>query len=138
MDGKSPAIATRPSRGRGTPLMSDIAVPENAMALDADVEVSSERFRWGPLALCSACLFVEGYDGQFMGYVVPGIAADWHIAPGALGPAVGAALFGLMLGAFLIAPLADLIGRKRVVLWSVLVFGILTVATAAATSLTQL
>ncbi len=37
---------------------------------------ASDRFRWGPLALCAACLFVEGYDGQFMGYVVPGIAAD--------------------------------------------------------------
>ena len=119
--------------------MSDLAVPGSATArLDAGIASVPEHFRWGPLALCSACLFVEGYDGQFMGYVVPGIAADWHIAPGALGPAVGAALFGLMLGAFLIAPLADVIGRKRVVLWSVLIFGILTVATAGATTLTQL
>src|SRR5690348_17012933 len=119
--------------------MTDIAVPGSATArLDGGIASVPEHFRWGPLALCSACLFVEGYDGQFMGYVVPGIAADWHIAPGALGPAVGAALFGLMLGAFLIAPLADVIGRKRVVLWSVLIFGILTVATAGATTLTQL
>ena len=117
--------------------MSDIAVPDRTL-LDGSADLTVERFRWGPLALCSACLFVEGYDGQFMGYVVPGIAADWHIAPGALGPAVGAALFGLMLGAFFIAPLADLIGRKRVVLGSVLVFGVLTVATAAVTSLPPL
>jgi MFS transporter, AAHS family, 4-hydroxybenzoate transporter len=117
--------------------MSNIAVPEGTVLAPRHAE-STERFRWGPLALCSACLFVEGYDGQFMGYVVPGIAADWHIEPGALGPAVGAGLFGLMLGAFLIAPMADLIGRKRVVLWSVLLFGILTIATAAATSLTTL
>lgn len=115
--------------------MSNVAVPEGTVAVS---RAAFSGFRWGPLALCSACLFVEGYDGQFMGYVVPGIAADWHIAPGALGPAVGAALFGLMLGAFLIAPLADMAGRKRVIFWSVLTFGLLTVASAAATTLPQL
>jgi MFS transporter, AAHS family, 4-hydroxybenzoate transporter len=115
--------------------MSNIAVPDGTVAVAPAV---ASGFRWGPLALCSACLFVEGYDGQFMGYVVPGIAADWHIAPGALGPAVGAALAGLMLGAFLIAPLADMAGRKRVIFWSVLSFGVLTVASAAATTLPQL
>lgn len=114
--------------------MSNLAIPDEFTASPSQ----AARFRWGPLALCSACLFVEGYDGQFMGTVVPWIAQDWHIAPGALGPAVGAALFGLMLGAFLIAPLADMAGRKRVVLRSVLIFGILTIATAAATTLDQL
>lgn len=115
--------------------MSNIAVGQGTVGI---APVASAGFRWGPLALCSACLFVEGFDGQFMGYVVPGIAADWHIAPGALGPAVGAALFGLMLGAFLIAPLADMAGRKRVIFWSVLTFGVLTAVTAAATTLPQL
>ena len=119
--------------------MSDITVPESSAApLDAGLVSSPDRFRWGPLALCSACLFVEGYDGQFMGYVVPGIAADWHIAPGALGPALGAGLYGLMLGAFFVAPLADLFGRKRVVLGSVLAFGVLTVATVGVHTITAL
>lgn len=107
--------------------MSEIAF--DGVPVSTPEPAAAERFRWGPLALCSACLFVEGYDGQFMGYVVPGIASDWHIAPGALGPALGAGLFGLMLGAFFIAPLADAFGRKRVVLWSVLIFGLLTVGT---------
>ena len=104
--------------------MSDIVLTES-VTLSTREAAAAERFRWGPLALCSACLFVEGYDAQFMGYVVPGIASDWHIAPGALGPALGAGLFGLMLGAFFVAPLADSLGRKRVLLWSVLTFGLL-------------
>ena len=108
--------------------MSDIVLTES-VTLSTREAAAAERFRWGPLALCSACLFVEGYDAQFMGYVVPGIASDWHIAPGALGPALGAGLFGLMLGAFFVAPLADSFGRKRVLLWSVLTFGLLTIAT---------
>jgi len=111
---------------------------DTAIIAESVVAQPVSRFRWGPLALCGACLFVEGFDAQFMGYVVPGIARAWGIAPGALGPAMGAGLFGLMLGGFFIAPLADSAGRKRVVLYSVLTFGVLTLATAAAQSLTML
>jgi len=75
-------------------------------------------------------MFVEGYDAQLMGYVVPGIARDWGVAPGSLTPAIAAGLVGMMLGGFLIAPLADSYGRRRVVLYSVIAFAILTIATA--------
>ena len=75
-------------------------------------------------------MFVEGYDAQLMGYVVPGIARDWGVTPGSLTAAIAAGLIGMMLGGFLIAPLADSYGRRRVVLYSVIVFAILTIATA--------
>ena len=88
------------------------------------------RFQWVAWGLCAATLFVEGYDAQLMGYVVPGIARDWGVAPGSLTPAIAAGLVGMMLGGFLIAPLADSYGRRRVVLYSVIAFAILTIATA--------
>jgi len=93
------------------------------------------RFRWIALSLCAATMFVEGYDAQLMGYVVPGIARDWAVAPGSLTPAIAAGLVGMMLGAFFIAPLADSYGRRRLVLYSVIVFAILTIATAFADTL---
>ena len=88
------------------------------------------RFQWVALSLCAATMLVEGYDAQLMGYVVPGIARDWGVAPGSLTPAIAAGLVGMMLGGFLIAPLADSYGRRRVVLYSVIAFAILTIATA--------
>jgi len=88
------------------------------------------RFQWVALSLCAGTMFVEGYDAQLMGYVVPGIARDWGVAPGSLTPAIAAGLVGMMLGGFLIAPLADSYGRRRVVLYSVIAFAILTIATA--------
>src|SRR5258707_2734951 len=91
---------------------------------------SRGRFRWVALGLCAATMFVEGYDAQLMGYVVPGIARDWGVAPGSLTLAIAAGLVGMMLGGFLIAPLADSYGRRRVVLYSVIAFAILTIATA--------
>ncbi|HMI98088.1 MAG TPA: aromatic acid/H+ symport family MFS transporter [Micropepsaceae bacterium] len=88
------------------------------------------RLRWVALTLCAATMFVEGYDAQLMGYVVPGIARDWGVAPGSLTLAIAAGLVGMMFGGFLIAPLADSYGRRRVVLYSVIAFAILTIATA--------
>ncbi len=116
--------------------MSDAAASKPGTGVDESR--AATRLQWTALVLCAATVFVEGYDAQFMGYVVPGIAGDWGIAPGALTPALAAGLFGLMLGAFFIAPLADSYGRKRVVIYSVASFGILTIATAAADSLPPL
>src|SRR3954462_5335613 len=96
------------------------------------------RFSWLAVALCAATMFVEGYDAQLMGYVVPGIAREWSVAPTSLTPAIAFGLIGMALGAFFIAPLADSYGRRRLVLYSVIVFAILTVATAYATTLPAL
>jgi AAHS family 4-hydroxybenzoate transporter-like MFS transporter len=91
--------------------------------------------RWIALTLCAATMFVEGYDAQLMGFVVPGIAREWGVAPASLTPAIAAGLVGMTLGAFFIAPLADTFGRRRLVLYSVIAFALLTIATAFAQSL---
>src|SRR6185369_7952200 len=60
------------------------------------------------------------------------------LARGALGPTFSAGLFGVMLGAILLAPLADRIGRRRVIIWSCIAFGVGTLATVAVGTLTEL
>ena len=104
-------------------------------------EASHARTRWITFTLCAATMFTEGYDAQFIGSVVPGptgLAASFGIAPGAVWPALSAGLVGLMLGAFFIAPLADTYGRKRLILYSVAGFGLLTIASVFATSLNEM
>jgi AAHS family 4-hydroxybenzoate transporter-like MFS transporter len=99
---------------------------------------SCGRLQWVALALCAVTMFVEGYDAQLMGFVVPGIARAWDVAPTSLTPAIAAGLIGMTIGAFFIAPLADTYGRRRLVLYSVIVFAILTIATAFAANLPTL
>ena len=99
---------------------------------------STARFRWLALGLCAATMFTEGYDAQFMGSVVPAISKQWGMAPGSLWPALSAGLVGLMVGAFCIAPLADNFGRRRLVIYSVLAFGLLTIASVISQSLTEM
>jgi len=79
--------------------------------------------------LCAAVLFVDGFDVQGITYVAPAISQAWNLPRGALGPTFSAGLFGVMLGALALAPLADRMGRRRVIVWSCVAFGVLTLAT---------
>ena len=88
--------------------------------------------------LCAAVLFVDGFDVQGITYVAPAISQEWGLARGALGPTFSAGLFGVMLGAMLLAPLADRIGRRRVIVLSCVAFGIGTLLTLLVDSLSAL
>jgi MFS transporter, AAHS family, 4-hydroxybenzoate transporter len=82
------------------------------------------------LLSCAAVLFLDGFDTQAIGYVAPALAKEWGLTKGALGPVFSAGLFGLMIGALLFGPLADRIGRKKIIIFSTLAFGIGTLITA--------
>src|SRR6478735_7145360 len=82
------------------------------------------------LLTCAAVLFLDGFDTQAIGYVAPSLAKEWSLSKGALGPVFSAGLFGLMIGALTLGPLADRIGRKKIIILSTLAFGLGTLATA--------
>lgn len=98
---------------------------------------------FGPLQfrialLCAIVAGLDGLDTQAIAYVAPAIGEDWGIDKAAFGPVFGMGLFGLTLGALLIAPLADRIGRKSVILISTALFGLCAALTALATNIESL
>ncbi|GAA3230375.1 aromatic acid/H+ symport family MFS transporter [Pseudonocardia petroleophila] len=83
--------------------------------------------------LCWAAVALEGYDIVVLGVVLPSLLrSDWGLDPnsGALISVVG--LLGIMVGALAIGPVADLIGRRRTMLLTVVGFSVLTLACAFA------
>src|SRR6202165_2150726 len=82
------------------------------------------------LLTCAAVLFLDGFDTTAIGFVAPSLAKEWSLTKGALGPVFSAGLFGLMIGALTLGPLADRIGRKRIIIFSTLAFGLGALVTA--------
>ncbi|HYA74810.1 MAG TPA: MFS transporter [Roseiarcus sp.] len=90
------------------------------------------------IALCALVALFDGMDLQSIGLAAPLMTAALHVAPQAFGPVFSAALAGLALGALALGPLADRIGRKRVLIGATLGFGVFTLCTAFAGGLGEL
>lgn len=63
---------------------------------------------------CAMVLFVSGYAFQVLSFSMPGLVRDWQLPDGKVGPLLSAAIFGLLPGYILIAPLADRLGARPV------------------------
>lgn len=95
-------------------------------------------FHWTLIILGFLILAIDGYDTAAMGYIAPSVAEDWGIVKQDLGPVLSAALLGLSLGALVAGPISDRVGRKKVLVFSCLFFGLSSLATAYAGSLNSL
>jgi AAHS family 4-hydroxybenzoate transporter-like MFS transporter len=88
--------------------------------------------------LCAAVVFMDGFDAQAIGYVAPTLSKAWSLKPGELGWTFSAGLVGLMLGALAFSPVADRIGRKPIIIFCTLWFGVASLLTVTAESTTSL
>ncbi|CAB3783658.1 4-hydroxybenzoate transporter PcaK [Paraburkholderia caffeinitolerans] len=92
------------------------------------------RYQWLLVALCCLVVIADGMDVAIMGFVAPSIIHDWSISRPAFGLVMSAAPIGLVIGALVAGPSADRFGRKSVLIVSVFLFGLFTIATAHAGS----
>lgn len=95
-------------------------------------------YRLWILLLCFLSCTVDGYDVQVIGVALPGIREGLHLQPVALGIILTAGQIGVMLGALLLGQLSDRIGRKSVLIGSACTFGIFSLATAWANTVTEI
>ncbi len=90
------------------------------------------------IGLCFLLNMLDGMDVLVIAFAAPALAAEWSIAPQALGVVFAAGTFGMVTGAMLLAPVADRIGRRRLILASIALIGVGVTLTAAAATVDTL
>ncbi len=91
--------------------------------------------RWVAV-LCWVAVAVDGFDLVVLGAVTPALLEyqAWGLTPPQVGAITSYGLFGMMIGALGIGTLTDVIGRRKAILISVVVFSLFTGLCALAPS----
>src|SRR5471030_3300398 len=95
-------------------------------------------FQWCIFGLCFLIVLADGFDTAAIGFIAPSLIHEWGVTRPALGPVLSAALFGLAAGALSSGPLADWLGRKKLLVSAVFVFGVACLGSSFSQTLEQL
>ena len=89
------------------------------------------RRQWRVFGISTTAGFFDTYDGALLSLALKQIQKSLAIAEGSLGGLLSVVRLGY-LGAILIAPLADVIGRRRLLLYTIIGYTLFTGLTAIA------
>lgn len=94
--------------------MSEIALPQRlTLLLDESSLNRIQRWLW---VLSTGGTLLDGYAIFVLGVAMPIIVADFHIQPGVVGLIGASLVFGAVIGAGVGGPMADHLGRKKLML----------------------
>jgi MFS family permease len=109
--------------------------------MEIEAFIDSRRFSRYQLfiaMLCFAIVVIDGFDNIVIGQAAPVLATLWGAPKSAFGPVFGAGLFGMMVGAFGLGPIADCKGRKAVLIVCTIMFSLFSLATVWVDSINEL
>lgn len=84
------------------------------------------KFFLGIFVICSLAIIFDGYDLNVFGVIVPVLMKTEGYTPVQIGSLASYGLAGLVIGSFVFGTLADIIGRKRTILISMITYSIVT------------
>jgi len=119
--------------------MSDSAAPALSANVVAEVidngQVSGQQFL--VVGLCMFFNMLDGFDITAMAVVATAVSTELVLPADRLGLIFSFALAGMMGGAMILAPVSDIIGRRKLIILSVTLVGVSILFTARATSLPE-
>ncbi|MXO72168.1 MFS transporter [Alteraurantiacibacter buctensis] len=90
------------------------------------------------LLVCGLVCFIDGFDMFMIGKIAPAIAEGFGQPPEAMANLFVWQQIAMAVGAFVVSPLADRIGRQRMLMISCGLFGLFTLASVWSQTLAQL
>ena len=115
--------------------MNASATPNAARWCD---ELKFNRLHAVVLIISSLILLFDGYASTVIFFLIPHFMREWRLTPLQAGSAQSATFFGMMVGSVLFGMLGDVIGRKKGLLLTILVFSLGTGFTYWAPNLSTL
>jgi MFS transporter, AAHS family, 4-hydroxybenzoate transporter len=111
-----------------------------AQPASSAIEHALENQRLGGLqirvaVICCLIQMCDGFDVNSIGWSVPLLTHAWRVAPSAFTMAFLWSNIGVMAGALVAGPIGDRFGRKPLLMVSMSLFGIASLASAASASL---
>jgi AAHS family 4-hydroxybenzoate transporter-like MFS transporter len=88
--------------------------------------------------LCALVAMLDGADSQSIGVAMSKLGGQINIAKANFGPILSAGQFGAMIGALTSGLLADALGRRPLLIFNAILFGVFTLATPLAGNFTEL
>lgn len=88
--------------------------------------------------LMALTIMFDGFDLQVLSFAIPALMKDWNVPRSGFATVLAAGLVAMSIGTTIAGYLGDRLGRKRALILSVIVFGLATLASAAAWDLTSL
>jgi AAHS family 4-hydroxybenzoate transporter-like MFS transporter len=89
------------------------------------------------IGLCLFFNMLDGFDITAMAIVAGAVSTELQLTPDRLGWVFSFALAGMMVGAMVLAPISDVIGRRKLIILSVVLVGVSILFTANASSLAE-
>lgn len=90
------------------------------------------------LLLCILINISDGLDTSAIAYAAPSILKEWRLGPETMGLIFSLGAAGLVCGAIFVAPLADRVGRRNIIMWAVAFNGVSMLLIAAVDSVEAL
>lgn len=119
--------------------MSESSAPATSSNIVAEViddgQVSGQQFL--VVGLCMFFNMLDGFDITAMAVVATAVSTELMLPADKLGLIFSFALAGMMGGAMLLAPVSDIIGRRKLIIMSVTLVGVSILFTARAETLTE-
>ncbi|NAR77194.1 MFS transporter [Acinetobacter haemolyticus] len=88
------------------------------------------RYQWFVISICICLNIIDGFDVMVMAFTAPSVSMEWSLSGAQIGLLLSAGLFGMAAGSIFLAPFADKVGRRLLILSCLVISGLSMLACA--------